>query len=184
VLVQADFPTGWTGTPATPDTPEDKANNQEFATCTGASGDAANIADIKGDDFSMGSPGTQVSSEAQISKDEASYRKNVDALKSSKFQPCLQTLVTKALTKALGSAPTNVQVAPITVPSFGDVTVGIRTTAGITVQGQNLTVAVDQVAMGKNKSEVLATFTNIAQPFDANLEKTLIDKLGAKLEAS
>jgi len=182
--VQADLPAGWTGTPASPDTPEDKANNQEFAACVGSTGDQAQIADVKGDDFSMGSAATQVGSEAQIVKDDASYRKDVAALKGPKFQTCIETLLTKALTKAAGSAPANVQVAPITVPTFGDITVGMRMTAGITAAGQSLTIVVDAILMGKNKAEVTATFSNLAQPFDQALEKTLIDKLGAKLNAN
>jgi len=74
VLVQSDFPAGWTGSPPTPDTPEDKAANQEFAACAGASGESDKVADVKGDTFSMGSPATQVGSGAQIVKDEARYR--------------------------------------------------------------------------------------------------------------
>ena len=184
LLVQADFPAGWTGTPATPDTPEDKAANAEFATCAGLSGEAAQTADVKGDDFGMGSPVTQAGSEAQIMKDEASYKKDVEALKGSKFQPCLEALLTKTITKAAGSAPTNLQLSPITVPTFGDVTVGKRLSAAISAQGQTLTVVVDVVVMGKNRAEVLGTFSNLAQPFDQALEKTLIEKLGAKLNAS
>jgi hypothetical protein len=183
VLVQSDFPAGWTGTAPTPDTPDDKATNEEFANCVGASGESAKVADVKGDNFSMGSPATQVGSEAQIVKDEATYRRDVAALKGPKFQPCLQSLLTKALTKAAGGAPANVQVSQITVPSFGDVTAGLRMTAGITVQGQNLTLVLDAVAMAKNRAEVTGTFSNLAQPFDAALEQSLIKKLGAKLTA-
>ena len=184
VLVQADFPAGWTGSAPTPDTPDEKAANQEFNNCIGSSGDDAKVADVKGDDFSMGSPATQVGSEAQIAKDDATYRKDVAALKSSKFQPCLETLLTKALSTAAGGAtPANVQVSPLSVPTFGDVTVGLRMSAGLTVSGQTVTLVIDAVAMGKNRAEVTGTFSNLAQPFDPALEKTLIDKLGAKLEA-
>ncbi|GEM_PF-2583425 len=184
VFIQADFPAGWTGTPPTPDTPEEKAATQELNACTGSSSDADKVADVKGDHFGQGSPATQVGSEAQIAKDDATYRKDVAALKGNKFQPCLQTFLTKALAQAAGGAtPTNVQVSPLTVPTFGDVTVGLRMSAGLTVSGQTVTLVIDAVAMGKNKAEVTGTFTNLSQPFDPALEKTLIDKLGAKLEA-
>ncbi|HEV3354096.1 MAG TPA: hypothetical protein VG076_14305 [Acidimicrobiales bacterium] len=184
VLVQADFPTGWTGTPAPATTPEEKAASQELNNCTGSSGDDAKIADVKGDNFSMGSPTTEVGSEAQIAKDEATYLKDVAALKSSKFQPCLETFLTKALTQAAsGATPTNVQVSPLTVPKFGDVTVGVRMSAGLTVSGQTITLVIDAVAMGKSRAEVTGTFSNVSQPFDPALENTLINKLGAKLEA-
>jgi large exoprotein involved in heme utilization and adhesion len=184
VLVQSDFPAGWTGKAPTPDTPEDKANAAEFSACMGMSGDDAHSADVKGDEFGMGSPGTQASSQAVIIKGEASYRQDVAALKGNKLQPCLQTLLTKALTKVVGTAPTNIQVTPLIVPTFGDVTTGLRMSASLSVQGQNLTVVVDALLIGKNKAEVTGTFTNIGQPFDLALEKTLIDKLGAKTNAS
>lgn len=184
VLVQADFPQGWTGTPASADTAEDKAANQEFSTCIGSSGESTQIADVKGDDFTMGSPATQAGSEAQIVKEEAAYRKDVAALKGPKFQPCFQDLLAKALTRAAGGTPANVQVSPLSVPTFGDVSVGLRMSATITVQGQSLSLVIDAVAIGKDKAEVTGTFSNLAQPFDQALEKTLIGKLGAKLNAS
>jgi len=184
VLVQSDFPAGWTGTPASPDTPEDKADNQELANCAGLADESAQTAHVKGNDFSMGSPVTSVGSEARILKDEASYRKNVAGIKGSKFQPCIEALLSKTITRDAGSPPTNPQVTPISVPTFGDVTVGLRVSAGITVQGQSLQLVLDVVLMGKNHAEVTGTFSNLAQPFDQALEKTLIDKLGAKLNAS
>ena len=183
VLVQSDFPAGWTGSPPTPDTPEDKAANQEFAACAGASGESDKVADVKGDTFSMGSPATQVGSGAQIVKDEARYRQDVTAFKSSKFQPCLKDFLTKALSKAVGGASPNVQVSSLTVPTFGDVTAGLRMTAALTVQGQNLTLVLDAVVMAKNRAEVRETFSNLAQPFDATLEHSLLNKVGTKLTA-
>jgi hypothetical protein len=184
VLVQADFPAGWTGTPAAADTPEDKASNRELADCVGLSGDKAQVADVKGDNFSMGSPVTQVGSEAQIIKDEATFKSDVAAIKGSKFVPCLQQFLSKAIAKQAGTAPVNPQVSTFSVPTFGDVTVVVRLSAGITVQGQTLDLVLDLVLMGKNRAEVTGTFSNVGQPFDQALEKTLIDKLGAKLNAS
>jgi hypothetical protein len=183
VFVQADFPAGWTASPPTPDTAEDKANNKEVDACIGTSGADAHSADVKGNDFSMG-PTTQVGSEAQVVKEEATYRQDVAAIKGPKLQPCLQTFLTKALTKGVGSAPTSVQVSSLPVPSLGDVTVGLRITAGITTQGQALTVYLDAVLMGRNRAEVTSTFLNVGQPFDAALQRTLLDKLGARVNAA
>jgi hypothetical protein len=183
VFVQADFPAGWTASPPTPDTAEDKANNKEVDACIGTSGADAHSADVKGNAFSMG-PTTQVGSQAQVVKEEATYRQDVAAIKGPKLQPCLQTFLTKALTKGVGSAPTSVQVSSLPVPSLGDVTVGLRITAGITTQGQALTVYLDAVLMGRNRAEVTSTFLNVGQPFDAALQRTLLDKLGARVNAA
>jgi hypothetical protein len=183
VFVQADFPPGWTAAPSAPDTPEDKATNEELDKCIGTSGQAARSADVKGDDFTMGQ-GTQVSSEAQIVKDESTYRSDVAAIKGSKLQPCLQDFLNKQITKAAGGAPGSLQLSSLTVPTFGDVTVGKRLTASITVQGQTLNVYVDFVLMGKNRAEVTASFSSVGQPFDATLQRSLLDKLGAKLKSA
>src|SRR5205807_4439107 len=133
VFVQGDLPAGWTSSPRTPDTTEDKANNQALSACVGTSGDAGHSADVKGNDFSQG-PATQVGSEAQIVKDEATYRSDVAAIKGPKLQPCLKDFLTKAVTKAAGSPPTSVQISTLPVPSFRDATVGLRLTVGITAQ--------------------------------------------------
>jgi hypothetical protein len=182
VYVQGDFPAGWTATPAS-NTPEDKALSKELNACIGTSGDETKSADVNGDDFNMGQ-GTQVTSEAQIEKSEATYKSDIAAVKGPKLQPCLQDFVTKALSKAVGTAPASVQLADLPVPSFGDATIGKRLTAGLTVQGQTINVIVDFVLMGKNKAEVTASYTNLGQPFDPALEKTLIDKLGSRVNAS
>lgn len=180
--MQADFPAGWTGTPSNT-SPDQKAANKELDACIGTSGDDAKSADVEGDDFAMGQ-GTQVGSEAQIVKSEATYKSDVAAVKSPKLQSCLQDFVTKELTKAVGTAPGSVQLTDLPVKSFGDVTIGKRLTAGLSAQGQTINVIVDFVLMAKNKAEVTGSFTNLGQPFDQTLETTLIDKLGAKLDAN
>jgi hypothetical protein len=183
VFVQGDFPAGWTGSPATPDTPEDKATTKQLDTCIGTSGDDAHSADVKGDDFNMGQ-GTQVSSEAQIIKSDATYKSDVDAIKSPKLQSCLQQFLSKEIAKQAGVTPSSLDLVPFSVPTFGDVTKGMRLTAAMPIQGQTLNIVVDFVLMGKNKAEVTSTFSNVGQPFDQSLEKTLLEKLGAKLDAS
>jgi len=182
VFVQADFPPGWTGTPSS-NSPDEKEASKELDACIGTSGDDAKSADVNGDDFAMGQ-GTQVSSEAQIVKSETTYHSDVAAVKGPKLQQCLQDFVTKALTKAVGTAPASVQLVDLPVKSFGDVTIGKRLTAGLSAQGQTINVVVDFVLMAKNKAEVTGSFTNLGQPFDQALETTLIDKLGAKLNAN
>ncbi|TMK87073.1 MAG: hypothetical protein E6G57_11355 [Actinobacteria bacterium] len=182
VFVQSDFPAGWTAT-ASGNSPEDKATNKQLDACIGTSGDEAKSADVKGDDFNMGQ-GTQVSSEAQIVKSEATYHADVAAVKGPKLQSCLQDFVTKGLTKAVGSAPASVQLTDFSVPSYGDVTIGKRMTAALTAQGQTINVVVDFVLMAKSKAEVTASFTNLGQPFDPALETSLINKLGTRVKES
>ena len=182
VFVQADLPPGWTATPSS-NTPDDQALSNELDACIGTSGPAGRSADVNGDDFTMGQA-TQVSSQAQIVKSETTYRSDIAAIKGPKLQSCLQDFATKAISKAAGGPPASLQLTDISVPTFGDVTIGKRVTAAISVAGQSLNIYVDFVLMGKNKAEVTGSFTNAAQPFDQALETTLINKLGAKLNAN
>ena len=183
VFVQADFPAGWTAKPADQtQTPDDKATSKELSDCVGTSGADAQSARWKGDDFNMGQ--VQVGSEATVVKDEAVYRKDVDAIKGPKLQTCVKDVFNKVLTTQIGSAPTSLDVAPLQVPSHGDVTIGLRMTVGATIQGVPLTLSLDLVVMAKNRAETSATFLNVGQPFDSALETSLVDKLGARVDAA
>ncbi|MCU1450233.1 MAG: hypothetical protein JWP02_2403 [Acidimicrobiales bacterium] len=182
VFVQGDFPPGWTGKPADQtQTPDDKATSKELSDCVGTSGEAQQSARWKGDDFSMGQ--TQVGSEATVVKDEATYRKDVEAIKGSKLQTCVKDTFDKELTKQLGSAPTSLDVTPLDVPKHGDLTTALRMKVGASVQGVSLDLYLDVVLMGKRRAETTATFLNLGQPFDPALQKTLVDKLGARVDA-
>jgi hypothetical protein len=182
VFVQGDFPPGWTAKAADQtQTPDDKATSKELSDCVGTSGQTANSARWKGDDFSMGQ--AQVGSEATVIKDEATYRKDIDAIKGTKVQTCVKDVFNKALAKQFGSAPTSLDVASLDVPHHGDATVGLRMTVGASAQGVNITLLLDLVVMAKNRVETSATFLNVGQPFDSALQKSLVDKLGARVDA-
>jgi hypothetical protein len=182
VFVQSDFPPGWTDKPADQtQTPDDKATSKELSDCVGTSGEAQESARWKGDDFSMGQ--TQVGSEATVVKDETTYQKDVDAIKGSKLQTCVKDTFNKELTKQLGSAPTSLDLSTLDVPKHGDLTTALRMKVGATIQGVSLDLYLDVVVMGKHRAETTATFLNLGQPFDSALQKTLVDKLGARVDA-
>jgi hypothetical protein len=183
VLVQADMPPGWAAEAAKPDTPEETATSNELSACAGLSADADDAANVNGDTFSMG-PTTQVMSSADIVREERRYREDLLAVKGSKLQPCLQDFLTKSIGRELGNAPTGVEFTPLTVPSFGDSTVGYRLKANVTASGVALTLYFDLVLMAKDRAEVSATFLNIGQPFDNVLETSLLNKLGTKLNGT
>jgi len=181
VLVASDFPPGWTGKPDDQTTsPEDKVGSDAFSACVGTGRDETRTATWTGDTFSMSDD--EVSSETNVASDKAVYRKDVDAFKSPKLGDCVKTLFTKLLTEQLGEAPTSFEVSPLDVAKHGDATVGIRMTLSLGPP-VNDTFYVDVVFIGKDRAEVTSTFSSVGQPMDAALQKSLIDKQGARLNA-
>lgn len=181
VLTASDFPPGWTAKPRDQErSADDKASAKELSDCTATTGDESESARWAGDGFKMEK--VQINSSASLVKDKALFRKDVDGLKGPKLQPCVKDAFTKLLTKEIGTAPTSVEVATLTVPKHGDIAVGVRLTvhAGTTAKP----VSIDLVMMGKNRAEVSATLISAGQPVDPALEKSLLDKLGRRVDAA
>jgi hypothetical protein len=182
VLTAADFPAGWTRTAADQSTSaSDKENNDELATCAGIATTDKDAASIDGDTFNQ-TQNTEASSEAALRKDNATYTKDAAALKGDKLTPCIKQVFTKVLTKEIGQAPTSIDVTSLSVPSHGDVSVGRRAIVSLNAQGVSLSLYLDFVFLGKAKRELTLTFLNTGKPFDEALERTLIDKVGARLD--
>ncbi len=181
VLVTSDFPPGWTATPDDQtESADDKARSKELSDCVGTSGDETQTAKWSGDSFSMNDD--EVSSESNVASDNAVYRKDIAAIKSPKLRDCVKTIFTKLLTEQIGQEPTAVEVAPLEVAKHGDTTVGVRMKVSLATEATD-TLYVDLVLMGKKRVEVTTTFTTVGKPIDAALEKSLIDKQGARLNA-
>lgn len=181
VVAASDFPPGWTAKPRDQESSADaKASSKELSDCTGTTGEESVSARWAGDKFSMEK--VQISSNANLVKDKAAFRKDVDGLKGPKLQPCIKDAFTKLLTKELGTAPTSVEAARLTVPKHGDVAVGVRLT--VTAGPAAKSVYFDLVRMGKSRAEVSATLISAGQPIDPALEKSLLDKLGRRVDAA
>lgn len=179
VLVAGDFPPGWTAKPDDQtQSPEDKATAAELSACVGTTGDESETARWSGDGFSKDQ--YEISSDANLVKDKDLFAKDVDAIKGPKLQSCTKDTFTKVLTKQLGEAPASVDAVPLQVTQHGDVTVGLR----MTVKAGSDTVYLDLVLLGRNRAEVTATIFSVGQPPDAALEKTLLDKLGSRVDAA
>jgi hypothetical protein len=182
VLVAADLPPGWTAEPddQTAGAGSD-ARADELAICTGTSGKASETADWNGDEFSMGT--SEVSTDVSMVKDEATFRRDAEAIKGPKVQTCVKDAITKMLSP-LGAAPDSVEVTPLEVAEFGDVSVGYRITATLAARGQTQTIYLDLIMIGKNRAQTTTTFSNVGEPFDPTLQRSLIAKVGAKVDAA
>jgi len=182
VLVTSDLPPGWKAKPDDQSTtPEDKAGSNAFSDCVGTGRDESRSAKWSGDTFSMDDD--EISSETNVASDKAVYRKDIDAFKSPKLGDCVKTLFTKLLTEQLGEAPTSFEVSTFDVAKYGDATVGVRMKVALGPPVSD-TIYVDVVVIGKDRAEVTSTFSSVGQPIDAALEKSLIAKQGARVEAA
>jgi len=184
VLVASDFPSGWTSQPSgQANDAEGKAAEDELSKCVGVSGSDAEVATKDGDDFSQ-SAGVQVSSAVNRVKDDATFRSDVAALKKSdKVTSCMKTTFADAL-KKLVPGVSEIEVSDLSVPRHGDVTVARRLTMSATVAGQQLKIYIDAVLMGKKRAELNQSFTSVGKPFDASLERALVNKVGGRLDAA
>ena len=60
----------------------------------------------------------------------------------------------------------------------------MRAIAKVTANGTSTTIYYDSVQMVKGRLTLGVTFSNVGQPFDPALERSLIAKAGAKIEAA
>ena len=184
VLVAADFPAGWTATPSTPD-PDEDAQTRALALCAGASDpDLSESAQVDGPNVSKDN--AQVSSSVSFVKTSADAQKDLAAVKGSKLQKCVEDFGKKTLEEELeseGSGATleSVKFDRITTPTYGDATVAFRLSATIAAGGERISAFQDIILILKGRAEISASFFDLGKPFDATLEKSLLEKLGAKL---
>jgi hypothetical protein len=187
IVAQADLPSGWSGSADTEDA-QDKSTNQKMSQCVGSSTDTDHSADVNGDDFDKGD--AEISSEAVFAKTDDLFQQDVDALRGSKYETCIQQILAPELKQSLEQSSPGVQVGAMTItrfdaPKHGDVTEGFRLSVPITPNGApTVNVYDDIIAYGANRAELTLGFVNLNTPFDSTLERSLADKVGARLEKS
>jgi hypothetical protein len=179
VLFAADFPDGWTA--SAPD-PGNDADDAALAACAGSSPPSADVAELDGQDF--GKDEDQISSDASVVKDDASYSKDIAAIRSSKFSTCLEDFLKKEIEKDAAGAETSIDVANLDVPKHGDFALGRRVSVELKANGQTLHLFADFVVYGKKRIELSASFLGFGRPVDTALRTSLANKLGARLDAT
>jgi hypothetical protein len=184
VLSESDYPAGWTTTPASTDK-SDSAAEQKLTACAGGSSKEEQSVTVDGPDATKDN--AQVSSSATIVKTDAAFKKDVDALNSSKLQSCMRDVVTGLVQSSMdadesGAKVGNVAIAPLSTPTFGAVTKAFRFTIPVNANGDTTTVYVDFVAFGKDRAEVTLSIANVGEPLDSATEQSLLQKAGAKLK--
>jgi len=100
------------------------------------------------------------------------------------YVPCVERGLRKFLPKQVPDASLqSLATKPLRVANYGEFSMGWRTTATLVVQGQSVTVYLDNIGLGKGRIELTATFSNVGQPFEPALRRALVDALGNRLEA-
>ena len=186
VLVQADFPAGWAGTPAEPDTAEDDQQAAALAECAGAVDPAvAESATVTGRDFAKDT--AEVSSEVTYVKTTAQAQQDLAAITGTKLETCVKDSAGDLLQKELeGSGATleKFDFERIEADKIGDATQAFRMIATVSAGGQRLSIFIDLIFILKGRAEISLSFSEVGKPFDAALQKSLLAKMGTKLAAA
>jgi hypothetical protein len=186
VLVQADFPVGWAGTTAQPDTAEDDEQGAALAECAGAVDPAvAESATVTGKDFAKDT--AEVSSEVTYVKTTEQAQTDLAAITGSKLESCVKDFAGDLLQKELeGSGATleRFDFDRIETDKVGDATEAFRMTATVSAGGQTLRIFIDLIFILKDRAEISLSFSEVGKPFDQALQKSLLAKMGAKLSAA
>jgi hypothetical protein len=186
ILVQADFPAGWKGTPHQKD-PNEDAQSKAMAACVGAPDPTTTQeVDVQGDDFDMGN--ASASSDVTFVKTLQDAQADLAALAGPKLGPCVKTFARNLLEgdlaqQAPGAKITAFDFATRAVPSFGDATHAFRITATASISGQTIKFFIDLVFMLRGRAEAEVDLFNIGAPFDEALGSSLIQKFGARVAA-
>ena len=184
VLHQTDFPSGWAGKPHQSDASDARIAKQ-LSTCVGASDPSTQTAKVDRPDVDKG--GAEVSTSAAFAASAAAFAKDSAALRSAKYTSCLKTLFATELQAQIskstpGVTISNLNLQKVSTPTYGDVTVELRLSMTITGGAQTAKLYIDDISYGKDRAEVDLTFSNTGAPFDATLEKSLVEKAVAKLK--
>jgi hypothetical protein len=104
VLQTADVPSGWTGTPNTPD-PGEAATQAALVACVGGKDVFADqIAEVHSDDFNLST--ASLSSQASKFRSQADVDADVSILNSPKISNCYEVLLRKELATGLPAGAT------------------------------------------------------------------------------
>lgn len=176
-LKSSDMP-GYTATPSSPDTPQDKQQAEQFAACAGGTSPSKDIVDVSSPDFDRGA-GTQqqeVSSDVTVLPTVADVQRDLKALTGSKARGCISTFLDKQLSESAGQQVTFGKSTVTTLPtsaSGADGSFGYRISSTATAAGQQIPFTADILGFSKGRVEVELTAFSIGQPFPTNEERDL-----------
>ena len=183
VLQQADMPAGWRGAAHT-ETPVELERVRDISICLGRPDpETLRSTRVYGPDLTLGQ--TQVSSIATVLNTVEDAKADLAAVRGPKYGQCLVPAFRDDLRRqATDARVENVATEPLPVENFGDGSVGIRLTADLVYPDRTDRLFADLVYISKDRTTVSATFFSFAQPFPAQLEESLVSRMGNRIAAS
>ena len=180
VLQQADMPAGWRGAAHT-ETPQETERARDISRCLGRPDpDTFRSTRVYGPDLTLGQ--TQVSSIATVLNAVEDAQADLAAVRGPKYGQCLVPAFREDLSRQATDAKVeNVATEPLQVESFGDGSVGIRLTAELVYADRTDRLFADLVDITQDRSTVSATFFSFNQPVPAQLEQSLIARMGNRI---
>ncbi|MEO5680689.1 MAG: hypothetical protein ABIS47_13585 [Acidimicrobiales bacterium] len=173
VLQPADFPSGFKEVPAD-EALDQEATFTDLTTCLGVTGDS--LGKAASPTYRQGIA-TQTTSTVEYFTDPKPIAMAVAG--SPKFAGCVKAALTADLKRNSppGMTIDAVDVAPLDLPQLGQLTSASRATAPLPGAG---TINQDFIIVFKDDSVTRMTFLNPGQPFPAELEKSLVEKVVAR----
>jgi len=186
VLSDADFPTGWQGTPHSDD-PTEKEFERRLKACSGTAVNVGSTTDVFGDDFDMSQ--ASVGSEVQFYRSAALVRADMATINNSRVLTCVRNLLTEQLKAELakqgaqGATVRSVSLARFAIPRYADGSAALRLTATVSGAGRTFRFYQDVLVARKGRIEATASFFDLGGVFPSALERSLFAKLAARLVA-
>lgn len=183
LLESSDFPAGWSETPWQTDPLLERFEDEVYACLGLPNRDAYITADTYSAVFSKGN--AQAVSNAQIVETTEDFAADFAIVAGPRYAPCLQRGLRKLLPRQVPDASLqSLTTKPLQVANYGKLSRGWRITATLVIQGQSVIIYLDDIALGKGRIELGATFSNIGRPFEPALRRALVAALGDRLEAA
>ena len=180
VLEEADMPAGWRGVAHT-ETALETERARSISICLGRPDpETFRSTRVYGPDLTMGS--MQVSTISTVMNTVEDAKADLAAVRGPKYGDCLIPAFRDDLRRQASDARVeNVAAAPLQVESFGDGSVGTRLTADLVYADRTEHLFADLVYITKDRATVSATFFSYNQPFPAQLEQSLVSRMGNRI---
>jgi len=191
VLKLADFPTGWTGTPATDTADEDL--QQQMSACIGSDLAKKSPTRVESDDFADPDDTMTASNSVSVLPSVDANNAAMDTFMNAKVPGCLSQAMDSAISKNLASSDTTLpkgttigkaEAATESFPNVADRTAAYRVTVPVQANGVTLKISADFVAFTKGRAGATLALQGQGLPFPSDLATSLAQTVAGRLPAT
>jgi hypothetical protein len=187
VLTKSDVPAGWTDSPATQETADDRAIDDQLDTCEGIpSSEQSEVANVNGDSFSQND--NTIDSSVSSLKTVQLVQQDFAASTDSAHFPCISNVLSQSIKSSLGgdagSASVSTTIAPLAGVTSGSNQFAMRATSSVKLPTTTVTAYIDLIGIASGRFEVTLTVTYFGSVPPASLEKSLVAAEVAHINAT